>query len=161
MSGQDTFCSRHRDVQTNLRCGRCEEPICPQCLVHAPVGVRCPDCSQTQTLPTFDVTGGYLARAVAAGALAAVVGGVVGGFLLTWYFGLPYLGPIIIVALGYLTAETISMAVNRKRGRSLKYVAAGSVIVSVLTIAAFSFSPMSLLDLLAGAFAVYVAVNRF
>ena len=161
MSSDATFCSRHSDVPTNLRCGRCEDPICPQCLVHAPVGVRCPDCSQTQAIPTFDVTGPYLARAIAAGAAVAVAGGVLGGVVLALLFGMPYLGPIIIVALGYLTAEAISLAVNRKRGRSLKYVAAGSVVVSVLTISALSFGPMTFLDLAAGAFAVYVAVNRF
>ena len=161
MTSETTYCARHADVATNLRCGRCEELICPGCLVHVPVGVRCPECAQTQTLPTFDVTGAYLARAIAAGVVRGVVGGVVGGVVLGLLLGLPFLGPIVIVAVGYLAGEGISMAANRKRGRSLKYVAAGSVIISVLTISLVSIGPMTIFDLLAGAYAVYVAVNRF
>ena len=162
MTNSETrYCPRHPGVSTNLRCGRCEELICPGCLVHVPVGVRCPECAQTQTLPTFDVTGAYLARAIAAGVVLGVVGGVVGGVVLGELFGLPFLGPIVIVAVGYLAGEGISMAANRKRGRSLKYVAAGSVIISVLTISLVSIGPMTIFDLLAGAYAVYVAVNRF
>ena len=161
MTSETTYCARHADVATNLRCGRCEELICPGCLVHVPVGVRCPECAQTQTLPTFDVTGAYLARAIAAGVVLGVVGGVVGGVVLGLLLGLPFLGPIVIVAVGYLAGEGISVAANRKRGRSLKYVAAGSVIISVLTISLVSIGPMTIFDLLAGAYAVYVAVNRF
>ncbi len=160
-NSETTYCARHADVATNLRCGRCEELICPRCLVHVPVGVRCPDCAQTQPHPTFHVTGAYLARAIAAGVVLGVVGGVVGGVVLGLLLGLPFLGPIVIVAVGYLAGEGISMAANRKRGRSLKYVAAGSVIISVLTISLVSIGPMTIFDLLAGAYAVYVAVNRF
>ena len=32
---QDTnYCARHPDTETNLRCGRCDTLVCPQCLVH-------------------------------------------------------------------------------------------------------------------------------
>ena len=158
---ETNYCARHRDTETNLRCGRCDELICPQCLVHVPVGVRCPDCARVQRIPTFDVTGAYLARAIAAG-LALGIGGGAAGVLVTLLViamtGIALAGPLVIVGIGYLTAEGISAAVNRKRGRRLKYVAAGSVAISVLIIATFSFVPFALL---AGGYAVYVAVKRF
>ncbi|MFI8290396.1 rhomboid family intramembrane serine protease [Streptomyces sp. ms191] len=37
-------CYRHPDVDTGIRCTRCEKPICPQCMVSASVGFQCPDC---------------------------------------------------------------------------------------------------------------------
>ncbi|MFF9196499.1 rhomboid family intramembrane serine protease [Streptomyces sp. NPDC014779] len=37
-------CYRHPDVETGIRCARCEKPICPQCMVSAAVGFQCPDC---------------------------------------------------------------------------------------------------------------------
>lgn len=40
-----TYCARHPQVETLLRCGRCEAPICPRCMVHSGVGIRCPDCA--------------------------------------------------------------------------------------------------------------------
>ncbi len=39
-----TFCTRHPQVETGLRCGRCQTPICPRCMIYTAVGLRCPDC---------------------------------------------------------------------------------------------------------------------
>ena len=37
-------CYRHSDRETYIRCGRCERPICPDCMQPAPVGFHCPEC---------------------------------------------------------------------------------------------------------------------
>ncbi|MEK9519460.1 rhomboid family intramembrane serine protease [Streptomyces sp. NPDC087908] len=37
-------CYRHPEVETGIRCTRCEKPICPSCMVSASVGFQCPDC---------------------------------------------------------------------------------------------------------------------
>ena len=39
------YCARHPQNETGLRCGRCDTPICPRCMVHAGVGIRCPECA--------------------------------------------------------------------------------------------------------------------
>lgn len=39
------FCARHPQTETGLRCGRCDTPICPRCMVHSSVGIRCPECA--------------------------------------------------------------------------------------------------------------------
>jgi membrane associated rhomboid family serine protease len=38
-----SFCYRHPDRQTGLRCSRCDRPICGECANPAPVGQLCPD----------------------------------------------------------------------------------------------------------------------
>ena len=38
------FCYRHPNVETGLRCNRCNKPICAKCAQRSPVGFRCPDC---------------------------------------------------------------------------------------------------------------------
>ena len=37
-------CYRHPDRETWIRCQRCEQPICPDCMRDAAVGFHCPDC---------------------------------------------------------------------------------------------------------------------
>lgn len=40
------FCYRHPREATNLRCGRCDKPICVKCAVIGPNGVRCRECAK-------------------------------------------------------------------------------------------------------------------
>ena len=37
-------CYRHVDVETRVHCTRCGRPICPDCMIAAPVGFQCPEC---------------------------------------------------------------------------------------------------------------------
>ena len=37
-------CYRHPGVQTRVHCTRCDRPICPDCMIPAPVGHQCPEC---------------------------------------------------------------------------------------------------------------------
>jgi membrane associated rhomboid family serine protease len=37
-------CYRHPDVETGVHCTRCGRPICPDCMIPAPVGHQCPTC---------------------------------------------------------------------------------------------------------------------
>lgn len=37
-------CYRHPNRETLVTCGRCGRPLCPDCMHHGPVGVRCTEC---------------------------------------------------------------------------------------------------------------------
>jgi len=39
-----TTCYNHPDRATGASCTRCGKPICPDCMIQAPVGHHCPDC---------------------------------------------------------------------------------------------------------------------
>ena len=153
---QANYCPKHKDTPTNLRCGRCDELVCPRCMVHTPVGVRCADCAQVKRPPTYDVSRGLLARAVGASIGLGVGGGIALIILQSLAFGFFYL--LIAAGLGYVVAEGVSASANRKRGRALQYVASGGVLLSFVIVLAVGF--FSVFDIFAAALAVYVVFLR-
>ena len=155
------YCAKHPDTATKVSCGKCEAGVCPRCMVHAPVGVRCPDCAQVRRLPTFDVGAKYLARGIGAGLVLGLVGGVAVA-VVSWVIPVFMLVVVAIVGVGYLVGEGVSAAVNRKRGRALKYVAAGATLLAYSIISAVAPAvTFSLFGLLAGGLALYAATSRF
>ncbi len=44
LDADDWRCYRHPDREGGVRCRRCGRPICPDCMVQAPVGFQCPSC---------------------------------------------------------------------------------------------------------------------
>ena len=165
---ETTYCKRHPSAESNIACGRCGDPICPRCMVHGPVGVRCPDCGRSRPTPTFDVTPAFMARGIGAGVGVAVICGV--SFAAATYLSYQYLpdsfsrfiGPILVAALGYLIGQAVSLATNRKRGMKLKLVAGLSMLLGFsIMVLATGGATLNLYGLFAAAVAFYIAINRF
>jgi len=119
-------CALHPETETNLRCGKCGQPICPKCLVQTPVGARCPQCAALKRLPVYDVPAVFYARAIAAGLIAASVLGAIWPFIP--YGGFLWL--VIAAGIGYAIGEVVSLSANRKRGLGLQAIAGASMVVS-------------------------------
>jgi hypothetical protein len=103
-------CARHPKTETVLRCGRCETPICPRCLVATPVGARCPSCAGVKRFATL-LKPVELARAVGFGLAVAAVGTLILNFVPL----LGILGPIGYAVVGFAVGEAVSVGANRKR----------------------------------------------
>ncbi len=43
-------CYRHPARETGLHCSNCGRAICPECMTHAAVGIRCPECAGKRPL---------------------------------------------------------------------------------------------------------------
>jgi branched-subunit amino acid transport protein len=127
-----TFCYRHPDIETRLRCSRCGKPICTKCAVRTPVGFRCPDCIREQQNKFY--TGGGLdyviavvvalpLSLIAAAIFTFIIAGI--GFF-SWiisFFAAPATGGII--------AEAVRRAVGRRRSRHLSTVVAACLVLGV------------------------------
>ncbi len=124
-------CEAHPSVETELACGKCGKPICPRCMHHTPVGVRCRECANLRRLPQYEISGGYLLRGLGAALVAGAVLGVVWGILLPvatfFLFGL-----LLGLGLGYGVGEAVSAATNRKVGPPLQAIAAVGVVIAFL-----------------------------
>ena len=42
---QTQVCYRHPNRETAVSCSNCGRPICPDCMVYAAVGIKCPECA--------------------------------------------------------------------------------------------------------------------
>jgi membrane associated rhomboid family serine protease len=42
-------CYRHPDRETGVSCSSCSRPICTDCMIPTPVGMRCPECAKQKT----------------------------------------------------------------------------------------------------------------
>jgi hypothetical protein len=114
--GETLHCARHPSVETVLRCGRCETPICPRCQILTPVGARCPTCAQVKRLVIM-LKPRELALSIAYGLGAATAGTIL-------FFYVPILGPLISFALiGFGVGEATARGGNKKRVRELAFIA--------------------------------------
>jgi hypothetical protein len=97
-----------------------------------PVGIRCRECGAPVGLPTHAVSMSYVTR----GVLSALGAGVAGFIALQVLFRLIPFGGFftffIMLGLGYVLGEAISMAVNRRRGRTYQWMGLASVGLATL-----------------------------
>jgi hypothetical protein len=119
-------CTFHPKRETQLRCNRCNRPICIKCANHTPTGYRCLECIRSQqkvfiTTKWFD----YL--------IAFAITGVISflGSLLSSFLGVFIFTIIIALGAGFLVVRVVKKAINNRRSPLLK---------SVMTITAFLFS---------------------
>ena len=155
------YCYQHPDSETALTCGNCGRPICTRCVVQHPVGIRCPECARPTRIPTLDVTTSYYSRAIAA-AVGISVTGIISLFLLAVLLTqtpLGYVGGYLfwgaLAGIGYLMGRGVSLAVNRKRGLGLQWIA-GAATGATFVISTFVVGVE--LNSLFGIFALVVAI---
>jgi len=121
---QVLYCTWHPDRETLLRCNRCDRPMCTECAVQHPVGLRCKECVRETRSPLYVVsTQGYVLAT-----LAGLAVGVVGAVVMIFVGAVPYLGWLLTFAwagvAGGAQAELVGRAAGRKRGPGLQTVAA-------------------------------------
>lgn len=153
-------CYWHPEVETGLSCSRCGKHVCTQCMVQAPVGIRCRECGKAVRAPTFDVQPTYYARAMAVGAAVAVGGGLLWVLFNLIFGGIPFLPSLAALGVGYAAGELISLSVNRKRGWGLAWIAGGAVVIAFLISWKLSHFNVGLFGLILIFLGVLIAVQR-
>jgi hypothetical protein len=119
------YCYRHPKSETYVRCGRCDQPICPKCAVQGPVGFRCRQCGLVKSATLSSFTPQQLAlglgASVGGGALLGFIGGQMGFFsIFVGFFG------------GGLIAEAFVRMVGMKRGPLMRAMLYGGMVAGIL-----------------------------
>src|SRR5262245_7123698 len=94
-------CAADPSVETYLRCGRCDTPICPRCMIQTPVGSRCRTCARIRKLPMFVLSPADYLKAIGTALAASIVCGAVVALVLHMA---PFLGILrffLMAGLGY------------------------------------------------------------
>ena len=135
-----TYCENHPNIESTLRCNRCNKPICAKCAVLTETGYRCRECVRSQQ-KNFD-TATWIDYILAVG-IALI---------------LTYIGSLIVSRIGFFTifvapiagmiiAEAIRFAIRRRRSKRLFQATAvatavGGIlpVLSVLFLTGFSIN---------------------
>jgi membrane associated rhomboid family serine protease len=81
-------CYRHPREQTRVHCTRCGRPICPECMIPAPVGFQCPECVD-QARREFKEGPGRIVRRGGVTATKVLLIAIIGMFVLEVVTGGP------------------------------------------------------------------------
>ena len=119
--GGPLFCYRHPKSETYVRCGRCDQPICPKCAVQGPVGFRCRQCGLVKSATLSSFTPQQLVLGIGAsfggGAILGFLGGQVGFYsIFIAFFG------------GGIIAEAMVRMTGMKRGPIMRVMLYGGLL---------------------------------
>jgi len=121
------FCPFHPDVETYLRCKRCDRPICSKCAIPTPTGYICPEC-ESQQQKTFDTALpiDYI--------LAVIITLVLSGIGSVIAQSLGFFTILLAPAAGVIIAEIVRAVIRRRRARRLFQAVAASAVLGSLPI---------------------------
>jgi hypothetical protein len=111
-------CENHPQVETTLRCSRCEKPICVKCAVATPTGYKCRECVRG-IQKTFETAEWYdyplsIILASVISFLGSIVIGLFGFFtIIITIFGAPLIGTFIAEVVRSITKKRRSMRLFR------------------------------------------------
>ena len=119
------YCYRHPKSETYVRCGRCDQPICPKCAVQGPVGFRCRQCGLVKNATISSFTPRQLALGIGVsfggGALLGYLGGQIGFYSI-----------FISFFAGAFIAEGAVRFTGLKRGPIMRAIVYGGLLAGFL-----------------------------
>ena len=135
------YCANHPNVETSLRCNRCEKPICARCAILTPTGYRCKECVRGQqkvfeTARWLDYPLIFISVAILA-YLGSMIAYRLGFFIII-------LAPIA----GGVIAEIARFITRHRRSRNLYILAAVAAVVGCLPLGLLFIFNFSLLGLI-------------
>jgi hypothetical protein len=129
------YCANHPNIETTLRCNKCEKPICAKCAVLTPTGYRCKECIKEQqkifeTAVWYDYPVIFIIVAI-----MSYLGSLLGGWIsIRFGFYIIILALFLAPAVGGLIAEVARRATGKRRSRKLFLLAAIAAIIGCLPV---------------------------
>jgi len=129
------YCANHPNIETTLRCNKCEKPICAKCAVLTPTGYRCKECIREQQ-KKFETAVWYdypLVFIVVA--FLAYLGSLLGGWIAVRFgFYIIILALFLAPMLGGVIAEAARLVTRKRRSKRLFILAAIAAVVGCIPV---------------------------
>ena len=125
-AGKPLHCIDHPNRETNLRCNRCGAPVCTNCTVRTPVGLRCKVCVKAQQAAFFNARWYDYPIAASIALLLSVPAAVMAS--MAGYWAAIVLSPIA----GGMIGGLVHWATGRRRGRWIWLLVGVCVVVGAL-----------------------------
>jgi hypothetical protein len=160
----ETFCYRHPERATSLRCYNCNRPICISCANKTPVGYICPECQREAEDAFFNSRPLDYLVAV----LVSLPISLLAGYLMTIFNGGIFFFLLIFFisgAVGSFIGRITKRAIGGRRGRYLPALVVAMMILGVvipalpLLLGIFSGSVGGLLGLLGPGIYLFVGAS--
>ena len=120
-----TYCEKHPDRETSLRCNRCGKLICSSCAIKTPTGYRCEECVRGQQ-KKFDTAEWYdYPLGIGTAFILAAIGGL---FASAVSFFIIFIAP----AAGAVIAEVVRRVIGRRRNKLLFQLITAAVLVGAV-----------------------------
>lgn len=111
-----------------MSCSECGKPICPDCMVHAAVGIKCRDCARLPRSARVTLRAGRVGTAVAAAAAVGTGAGAVLGLIGLQGLGFGLATILLGVGVGIVLGRATLRASGHFRGSPTVWIAvAGAV----------------------------------
>jgi hypothetical protein len=120
-SHNQLVCYIHPKRETQLRCNRCEKPICIKCCTHTPTGYRCSECIRSQQ--KIFVTTIWYDQIIASG-ISGVLAYLGSLFAFPGFFSI-----LVAIGTGFAVVLVVRKAVQNRRSPLLKFVMSGTALV--------------------------------
>jgi hypothetical protein len=122
------YCANHPDVETTLRCNKCEKPICAKCAVLTPTGYRCKECIRGQQ-KIFD-TSTWMDYPLIFGAVAipAFLGSLIA-------YRIGFFVVLLAPLAGGVIAEIARLITRRHRSKRLFILATAAAFIGCIPVA--------------------------
>ena len=147
--------SKHSD--SNIFCVRCGVPICPKCIVHSPVGVRCISCGKSSLSVLNKMSFSLFLKTL----FVSSFSGLLMGYILlimssTYLYWIHWIG---VLFAAYAISEIVYRISEYKRGFKVQLI--GSLGLGIcICIQLFSSGYFSVFTLLVGGISFYFVILK-
>ncbi len=115
-------CDSKSHLDSNISCVRCGKSICPKCIVHSPVGVRCGSCGESSLAALNQISTLLFFKTLFISSFTAGTIGLVSVVFSSVYFYLYWINWLWILIAAYLIYEIIDKISGYKRGFKIQLI---------------------------------------